>query len=177
MILGALLHRQRLRLHLREHSLTPPVATTVFDLYRLAWLQGQWALVGYSSAEHDIRIYWLPWIEAVQPTSEAYSIPPRFNLARYLKRLRPPRAGPATNVHLRFSARVAPLIFDMPAQSGQRIDAAPDGAIDFFLTVEAVDQILNWVLGFGDQVQVIEPEELKNAVCDWAERIIRQYQK
>ena len=36
-------------------------------------------------------------------------------------------------------------------------------------------KIVHWVLSFGDQVEVIEPEELREAVCDWAERIIRRH--
>ena len=176
MILIALVRRQRLRLELRQEN-RKSVSTTVFDLYRLAWHQGQWALVGYCSATGGIRLYWLPWIEAVHPTSEAYAIPPRFNLNRFLKSVQAAQVGPKQSVHLRFSARAAPLICDMEATKGQRIEPAPDGTVDLFMTVDAVEQILNWVLGFGDQVQVIEPQELKAAVCDWASRIIRQYQK
>lgn len=63
----------------------------------------------------------------------------------------------------------------MPEQSGQTITPAADGSLEMVLKVEAVDRIVHWVLGFGDQVEVIEPEELKTAVCDWANRIIRRY--
>ena len=175
LIIGALLHRQRLRLKLRESNVKA-VSSTAFDLYRLAWLGGQWALIGHSSADEGTRLFWLPWIEAVHPTSEGYKLPPRFNLVRFLKGLQPKQSRRRSNVHLRFSARVAPLIHDMPVKTGQRLEVAPDGTTELFMTVNAVDQILHWVLGFGDQVKVIEPQELKSAVCDWANRIIRQYQ-
>ncbi len=41
-IVTALLHRQRLRLQYREHA-AAPVSATLFALYRLVPLQGQWA--------------------------------------------------------------------------------------------------------------------------------------
>ncbi len=44
------------------------------------------------------------------------------------------------------------------------------------MTVETVEQIVPWILGFGDQVEVVEPEELKVSVCERARRIVRRYQ-
>jgi predicted DNA-binding transcriptional regulator YafY len=173
-ILGALLHRQRLRLRYREHDLST-VSTTTFDLYRLVRLQEQWALIGHSSADRGIRLYWLPWLEEVRTTGEEYSIPPRFQLERFLQELQPRQGDQSKEVHLRFSAQVAPLIRDLPGKSGQKMKQAADGTIDLVVKVETLDQIIHWVLGFGDQVEVIEPEELKIAVCDWANRIIRRY--
>ena len=90
MILNALLHRQRLRLWYRERC-QGPVSTTNFGLYRLARIQGQWALVGHSSAHGGVWLFWLPWVEQAEPTGEAYSIPPRFQLERFLAKQQPNR--------------------------------------------------------------------------------------
>lgn len=174
-IVGALMSRQRVQLRYREHAPTPVLSTT-FDLYRLVRLQGQWALVGQSSADRGVRLFWLPWIEAAQTTGEEYSIPPRFQLERFFERLQPPPSDDLKQVHLRFNASVAPLIRDIPGKSGQTLKPLEDGTIQLTLTVETVSEIVHWVLGFGDQVEVIEPEELKAAVCDWASRIIRRYE-
>ena len=63
----------------------------------------------------------------------------------------------------------------MPRYPGQRLDAGLDGTVDLFLEVERVDELLPWVIGFGDQVEVLQPEELRNAIGEWAERIARIY--
>ena len=174
-ILGTLLDRQRLLLRYRMDG-GEPTSATLFDLYRLAHIDGQWALVGHAWAEGGIRLYWLPWLEAVQTTGEAYVIPPRFRLEKFLEDLQPKRRGELKEVRLRFSARVAPLVRDMPGKSGQKTMPALDGTVDVSLEVESVDQVLHWALGFGDQVEVLEPQELKDAVCEWANRIIRRYE-
>ncbi len=49
----------------------------------------------------------------------------------------------------------------------------PGGALDLFLKVETFDEILTWIAGFGDQVEVLEPEPLRLALRSWAERIVR----
>ncbi len=177
-IVTALVHRQRLRLQYREHA-AAPVSTTLFALYRLVHLERQWALVGHSSADRGVRLYWLPGIESARATGEGYVIPPRFRLEKFLEELqgRRPRGDQRkVKVHLRFDAQVAPSIRDIPGTSGQMMQAASDGTIDLVMTVETVEQIVPWVLGFGDQVEVIEPEELKDAVCERARRIMRRYE-
>ena len=80
-ILHALLHRQRLRLSYRDGG-QGPVSTTNFGLYRLARLEGQWALAGHSSVHGCVVLYWLPWVERAEVTGEPYEIPPRFQLER-----------------------------------------------------------------------------------------------
>jgi predicted DNA-binding transcriptional regulator YafY len=173
-ILDALLHRQRLRLWYRDGG-QGPVSTTNFGLYRLARLEGQWALVGHSSADDGVRLYWLPWLERAEATGEAYAIPPRFQLERFLAKQQPNRRDRATEVHLRFSAKLAAVVRDMPERSGQKKRPGPDGTLELVLNVERFDEIVHWVLSFGDQVEIIEPDELRKAVCDWAEQIIRRH--
>ena len=57
-----------------------------------------------------------------------------------------------------------------PIHPGQRL-AGPDGAIDFLLERRTHRRPRAWVAGFGDKIEVIEPEDLRTAVRDWAERI------
>ena len=61
-------------------------------------------------------------------------------------------------VHLRFSARLAAVVRDMPECSGQEKRPGPDGTLDSVLKVETIDEIVLWVLSFGDQVEVIGPK-------------------
>jgi predicted DNA-binding transcriptional regulator YafY len=140
-------------------------------------LQGQWALVGHSSVDLRVRLYWLTSIESARATGEDYAIPPRFRLENFLEESRPPRGDHWTAVRLRFDARVAPSIHDVPAQkSAEMMPPEPDGTIELVMTVESVEQIVPWVLSFGDAVEIIEPEELKAAVCERARRTVRRYE-
>lgn len=115
----------------------------------------------------------------MRATGEAYTIPPRFRLEKFLKDLQPRQLRHdqrKEKVRLRFDARVAPLICDAPGTIGQTMQAVSDGTIELLMTVETVEHIVPWVLGFGDQVEVVEPEELKDAICERARRIVRRYE-
>ena len=175
-ILNALLRRQRIRLWYREDAQSP-LSTTDFGLYKLARVQGQWALVGHSSTHDEVWLYWLPWVEQALATGEPYTIPPRFHLGRFLAKLRPEHDDRVTNVHLRFSANMSAIIRDMPEVIGQSKRPGPDGTLDMVLKAAALDDILSWVLSFGDGVEVIGPAEFRKSLCDWAERIMRRHSK
>jgi predicted DNA-binding transcriptional regulator YafY len=171
-ILRALSQRRRLALSHRQSGLSDP-QTTKLSVYRLARVGSQWVLVGHSSADREVRVCPVPWIEHLELTDEPYTIPPRFNLERYLKKSSRSGKERLLAAQLRFSSRVASAVSDMPRQRQQRLCAGPDGSIDLFLNVADLDEVLSWVIRFGDQVEVLEPSLLRSAVRDWAERVAR----
>jgi predicted DNA-binding transcriptional regulator YafY len=172
-ILGALSRRHRLRLWYLDNA-TGKVFTTKLSLYRLARMRSLWSLVGHSSSHRQVRLFQVPYIQRLEPTEEPYTIPPRFRLERFLcKSSNTKQASPRQHVQLRFSSRVAPEVKDTLRQGGQQLSSGPSGELDLSLSVEVLDEIVVWVLGFGDQVEVLKPDSLRSAVRDWAERIAR----
>jgi predicted DNA-binding transcriptional regulator YafY len=175
-ILSALAHRRRLLLTYREHVQSPR-ETTRLSLYRLARIASRWSLVGHSSADRKVRILEIARIERIELTDEPYTIPPRFRLERFLENRGHVAPARRHEVRLRFSSHAAPTVRDTPRSRGERLHAGPDGVIDLFLDVEHLDEIVLWVIGFGDQVEVLEPPALKKAVRGWAQRIAQIYSR
>jgi proteasome accessory factor B len=171
-ILSALAQRKRLMLWYRDLEQAAG-GTTRLSLYRFARIRQQWSLVGHSSSHDEIRIYGVPWIQRAELTDEPYSIPPRFRLDRFLRRLATRRSSPVLDVQLRFTPRVAPTVRDTPRPSEHVLIATPGGGLDLFFKAEAVDDMLPWVVGFGDQVEVLQPRQLRAALRSWAEGIAR----
>ncbi len=174
-ILSGLMHRRALRLRSRDPD-TGDVIATKLAPYRVARIAGQWSLVGYSSFHGSVRIFDLQSVEQAEPTDEPYAIPPRFRLERLCvaeKRHEPDQSPPGHDVQLRLQPRAVSLIQEVPRGEDRRLSWAPGGELDLFLRVEISDELVCWILGFGDQIEVIEPHELRNAVREHAERIAR----
>jgi proteasome accessory factor B len=172
-ILGALLHRRILRVRYQEVDPDGEL-TTELGIYRLARMRRHWSLVGYSSWHDQVMIFQVPRIASLEITDQTYSVPPRFRLERFLTRSSENGfAAPRYDVQLRFAARAAPAVCDGPRSRGQRLKAGPDGQLDLFLSVDELDEVIFWVLGFGDKVEVVKPRELREGVRDWAERVAR----
>ena len=60
--------------------------TTKLGIYRLAKVHGFWCLVGRSTRHCRVLLIPMHQIEHVELTADSYSIPPRFNLERFLAR-------------------------------------------------------------------------------------------
>jgi predicted DNA-binding transcriptional regulator YafY len=148
--------------------------TTKLSLYRLLLARGIWCVIGRSTLHRQVRVFRIPWIERAMPTDDPYTIPPRFNLERFL--------GMAWGIHrgsdrheiwLRFSARVAPEIRESVWHRSQRLAELPDRRADLHLVIDGLDEIVGWVLGFGDQVEVLAPPALRERVSNLASRVVR----
>ncbi len=57
----------------------------------------------------------------------------------------------------------------------QRFEFNDDGTLDYRVTVSGLGEISWWILGYGDQAQVIEPPELRRLVGQRAARTAAYY--
>lgn len=68
------------------------------------------------------------------------------------------------DVRIRIGKQVARFIVEWPLTSNQAVEPAPRGAIDVCARVYGLEETLRWVLRWGKQAQVIEPNELRRRV-------------
>jgi predicted DNA-binding transcriptional regulator YafY len=170
-ILDALARRLQIRIWYRNPSESTP-QTTRLSPYRLMLAREIWYVVGRSTSHRQVRVFRIPWIEQVTPTTDPYTIPPRFNLERFLGLAWAMERGEQRHeVWLRFSRRFAPEIREVFWHRSQRVVEWPDGRADLHLVIDGLDEITGWVLGFGDEVEVLAPTELRGRVHAVAVRV------
>jgi predicted DNA-binding transcriptional regulator YafY len=68
---------------------------------------------------------------------------------------------PATEVRLRFSATVAGRVQETRWHPTQAVALAPDGSLTWSATVAGTVEIRSWILGWGADVEVLAPAELR----------------
>lgn len=93
---------------------------------------------------------------------------PGFDLQSVIDRRQADFAGDEhLDLCLRARGYVADLLRDCPLSEDQRIEDEPEGS-DFDVQVRArvpaTGQLLRWVLGCGDKVEVLEPATLRQVV-------------
>jgi proteasome accessory factor B len=174
-ILSSLASQRQLRMWYRDaRSLADEC--TKFSLYRLLLHERHWYLLGRSSLHRRVEVIGVPWIQRAVLTDDAYVIPPRFSLDRHLGHAwGVGRDRVRYFVWLRFSRRVAPELNDIIWHPTERRVELADGRVDLQVLVDGIDEILRWVLGFGDQVEVIAPAELSVALFRVATNVARRH--
>ena len=68
------------------------------------------------------------------------------------------------DVAVRFAADQAPYVRERIWHPSQRLEELPDGRVVLRLRAGGFFEIRSWVLGFGAAAEVLEPEELREAV-------------
>jgi proteasome accessory factor B len=79
-------------------------------------------------------------------------------------------------VHLHFAPKVAGNVAEVLWHRSQRIEHRPDGSIDFHARVDGIGEISWWILGYGDQVEVLDPPELRTRIAETVSRMAAIYQ-
>jgi len=152
--------------------------TTVIHPYLLAFVGRAWYTFAYSELHRQVRTFRLERVLSVKPLAESFVRPDGFSLASHLGNawsLIP--EGKVWHVRLRFLPKVAGNVEEVTWHPTQRTQRLPDGSLQFEVDVDGLTEISWWVMGYGDQVIVEEPEELRRRVCSMAEGILRHYRK
>ncbi len=179
-VLASTTGRRQIRLWYRESAdAAAEVETTKLSLYRLPRIQGVWTLVGRSSFHRRVVMVPFPWIERIEPTADSYVIPPRFQLKRFLEQEqeqeRERRDRNSDEIVFKLRGGLAGRIDDLPWKGRRRVIAADHDGLEIAIRVSRDEDLAAAVLAFGDDLEVIGPEELRRSVGGLAARIARRY--
>jgi predicted DNA-binding transcriptional regulator YafY len=174
-IMASLGMRKQIRLALRvsDHA---GLETTKFGIYRLPLINGRWCLVGRSTLHCGVVLFPVPQIERIELTSDSYTIPPRFNLARFLaQNSHEPEPAPGCKVVIRLAPTVISRIDLANWPQKSRLCRLDQGAANLEFELESPQKLLPRLLAFGDDLEVLEPEGLRSAMSDVARRIAHRH--
>jgi proteasome accessory factor B len=57
----------------------------------------------------------------------------------------------------------------------QQLVHRPDGSLDFHVRVSGLQEISWWILGYGDQAEVLKPARLRQLIGERAGRLVEMY--
>ncbi len=153
---------------MRYHSLFDGGDIDVrLEPYHLHHSVRAWYAMGRNAEHGDVRIYKLSRILELEVTDEAYELEEPFDVEAYLGNawaLIP--GGPTHAVKLEFTAKVGTNVAEVLWHKSQKHELLDDGRCLVEFTVDGLDEIAWWLLGYGDQVRVVEPAELRDKLCD-----------
>jgi len=131
-------------------------------------------VIGHSSIVNALRTYKLERIGAATLTADEYEVPPDFPGLDYLRHAWSIFAGEETvDVALRFSPAVTPRVRESRWHPSQQIEADPDrpGGCIWRAQVADLTDLMPWVRGWGAEVEVLDPPELRLSLVSEARRL------
>jgi predicted DNA-binding transcriptional regulator YafY len=168
---------ERKQVRIRYRSLTEwTEITTALSPYRLLFSRRSWYVIGRSSIHRAVRTFNVGRIQDAEPIPAGYRIPQRFTLDRYLGNAwHLIRAKGRHDVIVRFQKQVAFNVAEVRWHKTQTVRWNADGTLDFHVTVDGLGEIMWWILGYGRQAEVLQPQELRDLIAEHVQALAKMY--
>lgn len=126
-----------------------------------------WYLIGYCELRKDIRTFALNRIRTLSVTEHPFTVPESFSIDEYLeKTFDLIHATEPIDVSIRFTPFQAQWIRERSWHPSQELLELDDGSLILKMKVGALDAVKRWLMGFGEEAEALEPQELREMLQD-----------
>jgi predicted DNA-binding transcriptional regulator YafY len=135
-------------------------------------------VIAYCHRAKAIRNFRIGRIESIRMTDETYTIPPNFDANKYFSPAWGVSVeGEVKTIRLWFDRGVARLVEETVWHPSQVLKRQKDGSMVMTLQVMDTIEFFHWILWWGEDVEVLEPPEIRDAVIKTAEGVRKMYGK
>jgi len=175
-VIQAALERRRIEmvyhsLHRKEKTLRK------VDPYKVWFYDGTIYLIGHCHLREEVRMFVLDRIKMLKVTDERFTIPKDFSLDDFMRHSFKVMHDELYTVRVRISPGWARWVGEKIWHESQKITKLPNGSLEMTFRVAGLDEIKRWILSFGPEAQVLEPERLKDIVRKDLSRNLALYTK
>lgn len=151
------------------------IAVRKIEPYTIIFKEGEWYVIGYCHAKEEVRTFKISRIKSIEYTSDIYMKPVNFSLKEYFKNNWGVFRGEEQEVVVKFDRKLAEFIKQSKWHVNQQITENHDGSINFKVFLNELDEIKDWIMGFGSSAEVIAPSKLRNEVKHEIEELNKKY--
>jgi predicted DNA-binding transcriptional regulator YafY len=166
---------KKIKVNLRYHSF---FEGQIIDIelcpYHLMYNRRAWYVLGFSDLYKSVRTFKLNRIRELKSTEKSFVGGENLDLYDFFGRcwsMIP--EGKIYNIKLRFLPMVANNVAEVHWHSTQKVTHNSDGSAIVEFRVDGLKEITWWILGYGDQVEVLAPKALRNKVLETAKNMLK----
>ena len=145
------------------------------DPYAVWFHNGTFYLIGHCHLRGEVRMFAMDRIRMLHRTGVSFPAPEGFDVEEYLGASFGAYRGEPERIRVRFSPGVAGYIREKVWHPTQRIEENPDGSIVFEAVAAGMPEIRSWVMSWGAEAEVLEPQSLRKGVRAQAEQMASAY--
>ncbi len=156
---------QRVSLDGEYHSFGRDAVTRRrLDPLHLWYQHGGLYLAAFCHRRREVRTFAIERFRSLRLTQSTFAPPPDFDLERYLAGSFGLFRGRPILVRLRFSSAAARFVAERTWHPTQTLAPLLDGGLELTLRAPLCPELRRWVLGYGKEVEVLEPKRLRDDI-------------
>jgi predicted DNA-binding transcriptional regulator YafY len=145
------------------------------DPYRLWYVNNGIYLVGHDHRSGAMRALAVERIASAKATNRRFEIPADFDFDKLTETAFNLIWGDPQEVKIRFSRQQAPYVQERTWHTSQKIEKRANGSIDLTMRVANLWEIKRWLIGWGADARVLEPETLRREIEEECAKILRTH--
>lgn len=147
------------------------------DPYRIWFSEGTIYIIGYCHLRNAVRTFVLDRIKLLSTTQETFDLPDDFDLDTYTKDSFRVMNDELYDVKILISPAWSRYVGEKIWHESQTLKKLPDGSLEMAFKVAGLDEIRQWVMGFGPEAIVLSPDKLKGMVVSGLKKSLAQYEE
>jgi predicted DNA-binding transcriptional regulator YafY len=151
--------------------------TKTYDIHPLRLFQHDGALYVFVAIPEKrvVRILAVDRIVTTSVHDSTFDEPDLFDPEEILGHTFDLTLDDPVSVTIHFSPDAARRVRNRQWSATQSVEEQPDGSIVLTMETSGRDDVLSWVLSFGPDAEILEPDELRTNIKDRAEALVSKY--
>ena len=146
------------------------------DPYRLLENRCSWYLVAYCHSRRDFRLFALHRIKQYQMTNTKFEPKPGFNIDEWIQSsFQLEHGDPDQTVRVRFGPVAARYVRERNWHPNQKLTHHANGSCTLQFPTRNLDEAKRWILTYGADAEVLEPEALKELIMAELRKALNKY--
>jgi predicted DNA-binding transcriptional regulator YafY len=148
------------------------------DPYHLTLIENDWYLIAYCHFRQEIRMFAAVRIRSARETGDSFRQPADFQIDSYLgASFRALRGYGRHKLVLRFTPDAAGRAGEKVWHKSQTSEVQPDGGLLLRMELSDLREVKRWILSWGSECEVLEPEELRGMIRQEIAEISARYKE
>jgi predicted DNA-binding transcriptional regulator YafY len=143
------------------------------DPYRLWYVNNGIYLIGHDHRSAQIRAFAVERIASARATNRRFEVPVGFDFDKLTETAFNLIWGQPQEVKIRFSREQAPYVQERTWHPSQTIEKRANGSVDLSIRVANLWEVKRWLIGWGADACVLQPEDLRKEIREECARMLR----
>lgn len=147
----------------------------IIDPYYFVIREGNLHLIAYCGLRKEIRDFRVSRIDSIEELSNRFERQEELISQHEENRFVNISGSKNVEMKLKFKKELKRYICEYESNKADSIEDFPDGSILFTKSTSMSDEVKRWILGYGYQVEVLEPKELKIEIKEIIRKMVENY--
>jgi predicted DNA-binding transcriptional regulator YafY len=163
------------RISMRYDSVDSGPTQRTVDPYFIIFRGRAFYFVGFCHLREDFRTFRIDRVTDIKVLPETFFKSSDIHPETYFEGSWSLFSGELVEVTVLFSGRAARVVSSGKHHPLEKTRTLDDGRIRYQVTTRGTEEIQRWILGFGDEAEVLEPTELRQSILEISRKMSGRY--